>query len=144
MEASVIERDLDIHDGVACKYARLHCALNTLIDRLDIFLRYCAADDLVDKLVAFSALVRLNNNLDVTVLSVTARLTRVLHIDVRALAYRFTVGDLRLTDIRFDLKLAKESVDDDFKVKLTHASDNRLACFLVGVGSEGRVLFCQL
>ena len=50
------------------------------------------------------------------------------------------VGDLRPADVRVDLELAHQAVDDDLEVQLAHPGDERLPGLLVGRDAEGRVL----
>ena len=57
---TVIQRDLHVNNVVACKYAGLHCALDTLVNSRDIFLRNRTADNCVDELVALTGLVGLD------------------------------------------------------------------------------------
>ena len=57
---------------------------------------------------------------------------------------RFAVGNLRLADVRLDLELTKQTVDDDLQVELAHAGDDGLAGFLVRGNAEGRILFGEL
>src|SRR5690606_24432360 len=54
-----------------------------------------------------------------------------------------SVGDLRLTDISLDLELSKQSVDDNFEVKLTHTGNNRLSGLFIDTNREGRIFFSQ-
>ena len=53
---------------------------------------------------------------------------------------RLAVGDLRPADVRVDVELALQAVDDDLEVELAHPGDQRLAGLLVGGDAEGRVL----
>ena len=53
------------------------------------------------------------------------------------------VGHLRLANIGFDAKFAPHAVHDDFQMQLAHASQNRLARFLVGVHPEGRIFILE-
>ena len=48
------------------------------------------------------------------------------------LADRLAVGDLRAADVRVDVELAHQAVDDDLEVQLAHAGDERLPGLLVG------------
>ena len=53
-----------------------------------------------------------------TILALTTRLTCVLGFLVSILADGFTVGNLRCANVSFDLKLAEQTVHDDFQVEL--------------------------
>ena len=47
-------------------------------------------------------------------------------------------------DVRLDLELTEQTVDDDLQMELAHAGDDGLTSLLIGVGLEGRILFGQL
>ena len=79
-----------------------------------------------------------------TVLTLTTRLTSVLGLLVGLLADGLTVSDLRCADVRLDLELTEQTVDDDLQMELAHAGDDGLTSLFVGVGLEGRILFGQL
>ena len=142
MVRAIIQGYLNVNNRVACEDTRLHSALDTLINRLDIFLRDSTANDLVDELVALAGLVRLNDDLNMTVLALTTRLTSVLLINVSGAADGLLVSNLRRTYVSLYLELAQQTVNDDLQMKLAHTSDNGLAGLFIGVGLEGRVLFC--
>ena len=44
---------------------------------------------------------------------------------------RFTVGNLGLSDVGFDLVLAQEAVDQDIDVQLPHSAEEHLPGFLI-------------
>ena len=79
----------------ACKHAGLHGALDALVDGADELFRDGAANDGVDELIALTCFVRLDFDLDVTVLAFTAGLTRVLGVLVGGTADGLAVGNLR-------------------------------------------------
>ena len=144
MIRAVVQRDLHVHDRVAGDHAGLHRALDTGVDRRNVLLRDRAADDGVDELVTFAGLVRFDLDLDVTVLTFTTRLTRILGVDVRQTANRLLIRDLRSADVGFHLELAEQTVHDDFEVQLAHTGDNGLPGFFVRIRLERRILFRQL
>ena len=78
------------------------------------------------------------------VLALTTGLTSVLLINVSGAADGLLVSNLRRTYVSLYLELAQQTVNDDLQMKLAHTSDNGLAGLFIGVGLEGRVLFCQL
>ena len=57
---------------------------------------------------------------------------------------RLPVGDLGLADVRLDLELAPQAVDDDLEVELAHAGDDGLAGLFVGERAERRILVGEL
>ena len=105
-----IQGYLNVNNRVACEDTRLHSALDTLINRLDIFLRDSTANDLVDELVALAGLVRLNDDLNMAVLALTTGLTSVLLINVSGAADGLLVSNLRRTYVSLYLELAQQDV----------------------------------
>src|SRR5262249_29879374 len=131
----------DVHDGVTRDHARLHRLLDPGVDRGDVLPRDPAADDLVAELVARTGLPRTEVDDHVRVLAGAAGLTyelltEVLHVATRRLA----VPDLWATDVRVDVELPLEAVDDDLEVQLAHPGDERLSGLLIGLDTERRVL----
>ena len=81
---------------------------------------------------------------DMAVLAATAGLTDELRLLLDRLLDRFLVRDLRPADVRVDLELAQQAVDDDLEVQLAHPLDDGLAGLGVGLDAEGRILGRQL
>ena len=99
-----------------------------------ILLRDGAANDGVDELIALTCFVRLDFDLDVTVLAFTAGLTRVLGVLVGGTADGLAVGNLRGAHVGLHLELTQQAVDDDLQMELAHARDDGLAGLFVGIG----------
>ena len=107
----------------------------------DVLLRDLAADDLVLELVAVARLLRIQVDDGVAVLARAAGLADEPALDLLGrLRDRLAVGDLRPADVRVDVELALEAVDDDLEVQLAHPGDERLPGLLVGRDAEGRIL----
>src|SRR5262249_3314178 len=135
------ELDPDVDDRIAAEDARLHRLLDAEVDRRDVLPRDLPADDLVHELVARALLARLDVDHRGAVLAAAAGLAHELALDaLDGLAHGLAVGDLRPADVRVDVELALEAVDDDLEVELAHAGDDRLAGLLVRADAEGRVL----
>ncbi len=83
-------------------------------------------------------------DLDVTVLTLTTALAGILGILIDSLGDGLLVGDLRRADIRLDLELAEQTVDDDLQMELAHTGDDGLTGLFVRVGLERRVFLSQL
>ncbi len=79
-----------------------------------------------------------------TVLTRTARLTLILHINVGIARNGFLVCNLRSAYVSLYLELTQKSVHDDFQVKLAHTRDNGLPRFRVGPGFECGVFLREL
>ncbi len=143
MIRSVVKSNLNVNYRIACKHAGLHSALDTCVDCGDIFLGNNTAGDGVDKFIALAG-VGLDLDLNVTVLAVTAALTGEFGVGIGFLTDGFFISNLGLTYVCLDVELTHHSVDDDFKVKLTHAGDDGLSGLFVGVALKGRIFFGKL
>src|SRR5689334_17763886 len=75
--AAVVERGFHVYYFVAGEHAALKSLANTLIDRLDVFLRNYAADDVILELITL-ARIRLQLDLGVAVIAGTAGLANEL------------------------------------------------------------------
>ena len=51
-----------------------------------------------------------------TILALTAGLAGILGFHIGLALDRFLIGDLRRTDVRFDLELPQQTVDDDLQM----------------------------
>ena len=144
MIRTVVQFDTDVDDLVTGDRAVFQSLFDTFFYAADVFLRDRTANDMVDEFEAFAGFSRIDTDLDMTILSGTTGLLLVLVVHVDFLGERLFVGDLRLADVSLYLELTQESVDDDLKMQLAHAGDDRLTCVFVGVGAECWVFFCQL
>ena len=144
MVRTVVEGYLDVNNVVSCQNTGLHGTLDTCINRRDVFLRNYAADDVVDEFVSFAGLVGLNADFNVTVLTAATGLAGIFVVDISRFADGFLIGNLGSANVCFNLEFAKQAVNDNFQVQLTHTGDNGLAGFLISVGPEGRVFFSKL
>ena len=95
MIRTVVQGDLYVNNRVTCEHAAEHCALNTLVDRRNIFLRDRAADNGIDKLVALFG-VRIQLDLNMTVLAAAAGLTGILFINIGIAGNGLLISNLRL------------------------------------------------
>ena len=123
----------------------LGCFLNTFTNCRNIFLRNRTADNCGIELECLFA-VRIHGlelNLTMSVLSTSTGLFCVFAVNINRLGKGFLVCNLRSTNVCFHLELTQKSVYDNFQMELAHTSDNCLSCFLIRMGTEGRVFFCQ-
>jgi hypothetical protein len=118
--------------GLSPRNAAGHRLADALLDGRNELLWDGSADDLVLEDEARTALARLEPDEHVAVLAAAAGLLGVLVLGVDLLRDALTVGDFGLADVRLDLELALQAVDDDFEVELAHAGDDRLRNLLVG------------
>ena len=144
MIVAVDQRDLEIDDREAREHAGAEHRFEPLLDRRNVFLRYCAADDLVLELETLAGLARLGDDLDARELAVAAGLLLVGVVVSDRPGDPLAIGHLRRADIGLDLVGALEDVDLDVEMQLAHALEDGLAGLLIGVHAERRVLGHQL
>ena len=81
--------------------------------------------------------------LTVSVLTTSAGLFCILAVYVYCLCKCLLVCYLRSAYVSFHVELAKQTVNDDFKMELAHTCDNRLSCLFVCVSTESRIFLCK-
>ena len=143
MVRTLDQGDRDVDHGVAGDHAPLGRLDDSLLDGRDILPRNRAADDLVDELEPFPLLTRLDGDPDVAVLAATAGLADVAPFLLHLARDRLAVGDLGAPDVRLDLELAQQAVDDDLEVEFAHPRNEGLPRLLVVPDLEGGVLHHQ-
>ena len=80
----------------------------------------------------------------VTVLATAVDPRGILHLALGSPGQRFLEGYARALDVRLDVELALQSVDDDLEMRLAQPGDHDVSRLLVDAEAEGRVLFSQL
>ena len=114
---------------------------------LDIFFWNGTAHRLINKSFSVLKVCSCWHWLDVdnavTVLTFTTTLTNEFALSVSRLFDGFFICNLWRANVCLHFKLSKKSVNNDFKVKFAHTSDDGLTRFLVGVGFESWVLFSK-
>src|SRR3989338_2307880 len=115
----------------------LHLLFDTLLDSRDVFLRNHTTHYFVHELQTFLTFVsRCKANPAVTELTTTTGLTHKLAFDFTALRDALTIGNLRLTDVGFNVELAAHAVDQDVQVQLAHTGDDRLTSLFISFDAE--------
>ena len=78
------------------------------------------------------------------ILTTAAGLTNKLAFSLNLFADCFAIGNLRLTDVCLNVKLALHAVNDNVEVKLAHAANNGLPGLFIGTDAERWIFCCQL
>src|SRR5690606_22802229 len=94
--------------------------------------------------VATAARERLEADVAVAELAVTARLLLVAALALRRLPDRLTIRNARLFGDHLDVVLALEALHLDFEVQLTEPANDGLAQLRVVAAVEGGILLVQL
>ena len=141
MVGTVDDGDFDVDQVVAGENACRQAFFDPFDGRRDVFFGNDAADDLADDFVAFAFFVRLDLELDVSVLTAAAGLLDELGLALARDGDRLFVGDLGFTDIGFDAEFALHPVVEDLEVQLAHTGDDRLAGFFVRGDAERGIFF---
>ena len=145
MVRSVVYVSVNTNYRESSKDTRLHSFFNTFTYCRDVFLRNSSSNYSRLELVCLLTvdIHWLEFNFTVSVLSTSTRLFRILAVNINWLCDGLFVSNLRCTYVSLYLELTKKSVNDDFKMKLTHTSDDCLSSFFVCMSTEGRVFFCK-
>src|SRR5690606_237833 len=143
MVCTIDEGDLHVDHREADQRACAHDRFDTLRHARDVFLRDSAADDGVDEFETLTGFTRLDNDLDAGELTRTTRLLLVGVVFFGLAGDRLTVSHLRLTDVGFHLEFTTHTVDENVEVKFTHARNDGLAGFFVGLDAERRIFSSQ-
>ena len=119
--------------------------LNTFVDSWNVFLRNSTTNDCRLEFVSVLAvwIHRCETNTTVTILTTTTRLFCVLRIDFDFFCKCFFVSNLRSTYVCFYVELTKQTVYDNFQVKLTHSGNDCLTGFLISMSTECRIFFSK-
>ena len=78
-----------------------------------------------------------------TILTATTRLTFEQTSCFYSLADGFFISNLWFPNLAFYFKFTFQTVGNDIQVQFAHTGDNGLTGFLIGIGFEGWVFFCQ-
>ena len=113
---------------ITTKDTCLSCFLDTLANCWDILLRNCTTDNGRLELECLLT-VRIHwfkFNFTMSVLTTSTGLLSILTVDINSLSDCLLVCYLWSTNICFYLKLTKETVYDNFQMKLAHSGDDCL------------------
>src|SRR5205814_2004232 len=139
VEAAVRDENLDVHHWVA----REHAALNGLFDavngRVDVFFGNRPADDFAFDLDAFAALVGLDGDAGVAVLTATTGLADEFAFAFGELRDGLTISDLRRAGICLHFELAEQAIPDDFQMEFAHPGNDELPGLFVGKATKSGI-----
>ena len=143
MVLAVLERDLDVDDGIALAAAALGRGTGAGSRPRDVLARDVAA---LDRVLEHDALAGRGLELehDLGELAAAARLLGVLVIDLGVAADGLAERDARLADVRLHAVVAHDAVPDDLEVELAHPVDDQLLGLAVDRVAERRVLAREL
>ena len=145
MVRSVVYCSVYTNNRESTKNTSFGCFFDTSTNCRDVFFRNSTTNNFrIEFECFFSVNVhRLETNFTVSVLTTSTGLFSVLRIDINSFCEGFFVCYLWSTNVSFYFELTKKTVNDDFKVKLTHTSDDCLSCFLICMSTESRIFFCK-
>mmetsp|Transcript_130755 Transcript_130755/g.317607 ORF Transcript_130755/g.317607 Transcript_130755/m.317607 type:complete len:309 (-) Transcript_130755:1217-2143(-) len=141
---AVEERRLDVDDGETGDDTGAHHVLEALLDAGDVLLGHGTALEVGLELETGAGLEGLELDGHLGVLAGTAGLLLVGVGGAGVLGDGLAVVHLGRADVRLDLELALEAVDDDVEVELAHALDHGLVGLLIPAVTEGWVFASKL
>lgn len=133
MAGAVQKFDANVDDRITGDDAVEHRFHATCLAGVDEFFRDGAANDFVFDRDALAWLAWEDLGIGVSVLTTTTRLLNHFAFTVGLFCQSFAIGDLWLASVGFDFVLALETVAKNFQMQLTHAGDDRLTGFFVGL-----------
>src|SRR5205085_70416 len=111
MITTIIKFGLNIYYRVACQYTIGHGFFNTIAHWCNVLTWHYSTLDRVDEFKALTGFILTNPQPDITILSTATSLTDVLTLNLNTVfADSFTIGNLRLTHIGFDVELTLHAV----------------------------------
>ena len=117
MEGTVEQCHFDIHDGITSKHAAIRGFFDSFFNRVNVFFRNGATNDLVFKDNATAALARLKGKYNMPILTFTAGLFRVLVINfLDRFGDRFAERYARSANICLNAELAKQAIHNNIEV----------------------------
>src|SRR5690242_3180245 len=121
MVLAVEERRFHVHHRIAGQHPGLHCFLDAFFNGRDEIPRNRTALGLVAELESGTLRQRFDPDLDDSELPMTARLPHETAFGFGRTPNRLAIRNLRLPNVRIDLKLAEHPVDDYLEVQLAHS-----------------------
>ena len=146
MVGTIIYSSMNAQYRESSKDTSLGSLFDTLAYCRDVLLRNSAADYgrlELEQLLSVSV-HRLELNFTVSVLSTSTRLLSVLVLLINSLCKGLLVSNLRCAYVSFYMELTKQTIYNDLQVKLTHTGNDCLACLLICMSAEGRILLSKL
>src|SRR3989339_16561 len=144
MVRTVVNFYFYIHYRISCNYTSCKRFLDTLIDSRNKLSWDSSSNDGVDKFITFSCFIWSDPEKYMTILTMTTCLLNVFFFSFDCFLNCFSVCDLRLTYIGFNLELSLKTINYDIKMEFAHTCDNRLTGFFIASNAECRIFFCKL
>ena len=129
-----------IYNRISCKNTFLHSFRNSLLNSRDISLGNCTTLDGVDKSEILASLYRLDLEMNLCKLAMTAGLLLMSEAAGCLLGHCLPVSNLRNLGGDTDLLVVLDLVQDHVDLKLTHSGNDSLSCLLVVGDTECVVL----
>jgi hypothetical protein len=136
MVGTVKQGNLDINNRESGKNTGRYRFAQTLFNCRNELTRNSTTLDLINEFKALARFVRLHGDPDVAVLTFTTGLLDELAFDFNLLLDRFTVGNLRRTNVGFHIEFALHAIHQNFQVQFTHTGNNGLAGLFIGTDTE--------
>src|SRR6218665_1103343 len=139
MVCTVVQGCFEVDAGEAGDNTVFLCSLKALFNAGDVFFGNRTTGNVGFEDEAATNFTRFEADDNAGELTRTTGLLLVGVVDFTNFGDRLAVRNLRRADVCFDFEFALHTVDDDVEVKFTHAAQNGLTRFLVGVDAQGRI-----
>ena len=139
MKGSINEAYFEINNGIGSNDTISGSFKNSIQCGFDKLFGNSTANHIRNYFDSCSRFVRFNLYNSVSVLTTTSGLADKLTFAGGRLGDSLAIGYFGFPSSCLNFEFAEKSVADNFQMKLTHTSDNRLPCFLIGRNAEGRI-----
>src|SRR5262245_16807231 len=131
MVAAVKQRNFDIYDRIACKRTTLSGLAHASLYCRNILLGNRSSLDRVDKLKSPARHLRLNTELNVSVLSASTCLADKFPFVFDRSTDRLLVRDLGLAHVSAHVKFSQQPINNNLQMELPHTGYDGLPCFFI-------------
>ena len=131
-----------VNHRITRENSRFTSFFHTLLRWFNEFLGNHTTNDLRYEFKPCARFGRFQVDHNVTILSLTTALTSKFALNIGdSFANCFTVSDLRCAHVSFNAKLTLHPINENFKVKFSHARNNRLIGFRISHDAESGIFF---
>ncbi len=102
------------------------------------------SNNFIDEFQTYTWLSGLNPQKDMTILTPATCLLDVFSFGFGRTADGFPIRHLRFANIRLNFKLAKQTINNDFQMQLSHSRNQSLPGFFITLHMKGRILLSEL
>src|SRR3989344_7059674 len=139
MIGTVIEGGFNVNYGKTGNDSFVQGLAHSFFARINELFRNNASSDGINEFKTGAALLRLNSQPNMAVLTASSRLAYIFSFGLCHACNGFFVSDLRAADIYANAKFSFHSVNDYLQMEFSHSGYDRFRCFLISSYPKGRI-----